>query len=76
MQPEMSVYKVTEHLVEAIKSGKYDVIVANFANPDMVGHTGILEAAVKAIEAVDECRQGCRRITVSRWSDVYMCRPW
>ncbi|CUH93251.1 2,3-bisphosphoglycerate-independent phosphoglycerate mutase [Herbinix luporum] len=55
MQPEMSVYKVTEHLVEAIKSGKYDVIVANFANPDMVGHTGILEAAVKAIEAVDEC---------------------
>lgn len=55
LKPEMSVYEVTDHLVEAIKSGKYDVIVANFANPDMVGHTGILEAAIKAIEAVDEC---------------------
>lgn len=55
LQPEMSVYKVADHLVEAIKSGKYDVIVANFANPDMVGHTGILDAAIKAIEAVDEC---------------------
>jgi len=55
LKPEMSVYEVTDRLVEAIKSGKYDVIVANFANPDMVGHTGILEAAIKAIEAVDEC---------------------
>ncbi|MDD5936501.1 MAG: 2,3-bisphosphoglycerate-independent phosphoglycerate mutase [Clostridiales bacterium] len=55
LQPEMSVYTVTERLVDAIKSGKYDVIITNFANPDMVGHTGILEAAVKAIEAVDEC---------------------
>ena len=55
MQPEMSVYKVAENLVEAIKSDKYDVIIANFANPDMVGHTGVLEATIKAIEAVDEC---------------------
>lgn len=55
LKPEMSIYEVTDKLVEAIKSGKYDVIVANFANPDMVGHTGILEAAIKAIEAVDEC---------------------
>ncbi|HHT88834.1 MAG TPA: 2,3-bisphosphoglycerate-independent phosphoglycerate mutase [Clostridiales bacterium] len=55
LQPEMSVYKVAENLVEAIKSGKYDVIICNFANPDMVGHTGVLQAAVKAIEAVDEC---------------------
>ena len=42
-------------MVEAIKSDKYDVIIVNFANPDMVGHTGIIEAAIKAIEAVDEC---------------------
>lgn len=55
LQPEMSVYKVAENLVEAIKSDKYDVIICNFANPDMVGHTGILEAAVNAVEAVDEC---------------------
>ena len=55
LQPEMSAYKVTEKMEEAILSGKYDVIVLNFANLDMVGHTGIFEAAVKAAEAVDEC---------------------
>ena len=55
LQPEMSAYKVAEGLVEAIKSDKYDVIIVNFANPDMVGHTGVEEAAVKAVEAVDEC---------------------
>ncbi len=53
LQPEMSVYGVADKLVEAIKSGKYDVIITNFANPDMVGHTGIMEAAIKAVEAVD-----------------------
>jgi len=55
MQPEMSAYEVSDNLVNAIKSDKYDVIIVNFANPDMVGHTGIMEAAVKAVEAVDEC---------------------
>ena len=55
LQPEMSAYTVAEGLVEAIKSDKYDVIIVNFANPDMVGHTGIEEAAIKAVEAVDEC---------------------
>ena len=55
MQPEMSAYEVTDKLVEAIKSGKYDMIILNFANCDMVGHTGIFDAAVKAVEAVDEC---------------------
>ncbi len=54
-KPEMSAYEVCDNLVEAIKSDKYDVIIVNFANPDMVGHTGIIEAAIKAIEAVDEC---------------------
>jgi 2,3-bisphosphoglycerate-independent phosphoglycerate mutase len=55
LQPEMSAYEVCDKLCEAIKSQKYDVIVINFANPDMVGHTGILEAAIKAVEAVDTC---------------------
>lgn len=55
LQPEMSAYEVDEKLVEAIKSGKYDVIIINFANPDMVGHTGVEAAAVKAVEAVDSC---------------------
>ena len=55
LQPEMSAYEVCDKLCEAIKSGRYDVIIINFANPDMVGHTGVEDAAVKAVEAVDEC---------------------
>ena len=55
LQPEMSAPEVTEKLVAAIKSEKYDTIILNFANPDMVGHSGILEAAMKAAEAVDTC---------------------
>lgn len=55
LQPEMSAFEVCDNLVNAIKSQKYDVIIVNFANPDMVGHTGIQEAAIKAIEAVDQC---------------------
>ncbi len=54
-KPEMSAYGVCDKLVEAIDSGNYDVIIINFANPDMVGHTGVEAAAVKAVEAVDEC---------------------
>ena len=55
LQPEMSAPEVGEKLVEAIKSDKYDVIIINFANPDMVGHTGVQAAAVQAIETVDGC---------------------
>ncbi|NMA83482.1 MAG: 2,3-bisphosphoglycerate-independent phosphoglycerate mutase [Epulopiscium sp.] len=55
LQPEMSAYGVAEHLTTAIRSKKYDLIVVNFANPDMVGHTGFLESAIKAIEVVDGC---------------------
>ena len=55
LKPQMSAYEVCDQLVNAIKSGKYDVISINFANPDMVGHTGVEEATIKAIEAVDEC---------------------
>ncbi len=55
LKPEMSAYEVCDKLCGAIRGGKYDVIIINFANPDMVGHTGIENAAIKAIEAVDEC---------------------
>ena len=55
LKPEMSAPAVCEKLLDAIRSEKYDVIVINFANPDMVGHTGVISAAVKAIETVDEC---------------------
>ncbi len=55
LQPEMSASAVCDKLVEAITSGKYDVIIINFANPDMVGHTGVEPAAIKAIETVDAC---------------------
>ena len=55
LKPEMSVYEVTDHLVDAIEKQKFDVIICNFANGDMVGHTGIMEAALKAVAAVDEC---------------------
>lgn len=55
LKPEMSAPAVCDKLVDCIKSGKYDVIITNFANPDMVGHTGVESAAIKAIEAVDVC---------------------
>ena len=55
MQPEMSAYEVCDKCVERIRSGAYDVIILNFANCDMVGHTGVLDAAVKAVETVDTC---------------------
>ena len=53
LQPEMSAYALTDKAVDAIASGKYDLIVLNYANPDMVGHTGVLPAAIKAVEVVD-----------------------
>ncbi len=55
MKPEMSAYEVADEAVKHIESGEYDVMILNFANPDMVGHTGVLEAAVKAVTAVDAC---------------------
>ena len=55
LQPEMSAYEVTDKVVEKINSQEYDVIILNFANGDMVGHTGVLPAAIKAVETVDEC---------------------
>ncbi|WP_251550093.1 2,3-bisphosphoglycerate-independent phosphoglycerate mutase [Neobacillus muris] len=55
LKPEMSVYEVTDALVKEISADKFDAIILNFANPDMVGHSGMLEPTIKAIEAVDEC---------------------
>jgi 2,3-bisphosphoglycerate-independent phosphoglycerate mutase len=60
LQPEMSAPELTEKLVEAIGSGNYDVIICNVANPDMVGHTGKMDAALKAVEAVDNCLREVR----------------
>ena len=55
LQPEMSACGVTEGLMEALNSGEYDVIIVNYANPDMVGHTGVFDAAVAAVQKVDRC---------------------
>lgn len=55
LQPEMSAYELTDQLVEAINADRFDAIILNFANPDMVGHSGMLEPTIKAIETVDEC---------------------
>lgn len=55
LKPEMSAHEVTTKVVEEIEAGRYDVIILNFANCDMVGHTGIIEAATKAVEVVDSC---------------------
>lgn len=63
LQPEMSAYQVRDRAIEEIRSGRYDVIILNFANADMVGHTGIFEAAVKAIETLDKCvPEICREV--------------
>ena len=55
LKPEMSAYEVTDELLHRLDSGNYDVVILNYANCDMVGHTGVFDAAVKAVEAVDEC---------------------
>ncbi len=55
LKPEMSAYEVTENLLQRLDEDKYDFIVLNYANPDMVGHTGVIDAAVKAVETIDEC---------------------
>jgi 2,3-bisphosphoglycerate-independent phosphoglycerate mutase len=73
LQPEMSAYAVTDKLVEAINSQKYDMIIINYANPDMVGHTGIVPAAIKAVEAVDECVGKVYEAIVATGSQMFLC---
>ena len=85
LKPEMSAYPVCEKVVKAIESDKYDVIILNFANCDMVGHTGVFEAAVKAVETVDECvgkvvdaatkKGGCVLITADHGNADQMEEP-
>ncbi len=73
LQPEMSAYQVCDKLVEAIGSGKYDVIIINFANPDMVGHTGVIPAAVKAVEAVDTCVGRAVEALLAADGQMFLC---
>ena len=73
LQPEMSAPEVCDRLVEAIHSGKYDVIIINFANPDMVGHTGVMEAAVKAVETVDTCVGRAVEALLEEDGQMFLC---
>lgn len=73
LQPEMSAFELTDGLVKAIRSTEYDFIVVNYANPDMVGHTGITEAAVKAIEAVDSCMGRVLEVLLETGSNMFLC---
>ena len=85
LKPEMSAYPVCDQAVERIRSGQYDMVVLNFANCDMVGHTGIFDAAVKAVETVDECvgrvveatlaMGGVALITADHGNADKMCEP-
>ncbi|MBP0960035.1 MAG: 2,3-bisphosphoglycerate-independent phosphoglycerate mutase, partial [Oscillospiraceae bacterium] len=85
LQPEMSAYLVADEVVNRINSDKYDVIILNYANCDMVGHTGVFDAAVKAVEAVDECvgktvdailaKGGCALITADHGNADKMYEP-
>jgi 2,3-bisphosphoglycerate-independent phosphoglycerate mutase len=72
LQPEMSAYLVTDELLRRIDSGLYDLIILNFANPDMVGHTGVMEAAVKAVEAVDACAGRIADAVLSRGGQLLL----
>ncbi|NLX03328.1 MAG: 2,3-bisphosphoglycerate-independent phosphoglycerate mutase, partial [Syntrophomonadaceae bacterium] len=83
LKPEMSAREVTAKVIEQIKKDYYDVIIMNYANPDMVGHTGILEAAVEAVKVVDQCldqvveavldKGGCVLITADHGNCEKMC---
>jgi 2,3-bisphosphoglycerate-independent phosphoglycerate mutase len=72
MQPEMSAVSVTDEVIRRIDSDVYDLIILNFANPDMVGHTGVMEAAVRAIEAVDACVGRITAAVLARGGQILM----
>ena len=72
LQPEMSAYEVTEKVLEAIDSDKYKVIILNYANTDMVGHTGVMEAAEKAVMAVDKCSKKVIDAILSKGGNVIL----
>lgn len=70
LQPEMSAYLVTDKVIEEINANKFDVIILNFANCDMVGHTGVLDAAVKAVKTVEECVEKITELILSKGGSV------
>lgn len=72
-QPEMSAIEVTDGLVKAIRSKEYDLIIVNYANPDMVGHTGIIEAAIKAVETVDACVGRVMEALLETGGQMFIC---
>ncbi len=73
LKPEMSAIDVTEELVPKIKSGKYDFVLVNFANPDMVGHTGNIEATIKAVETVDTCVEKVYNAIIEADGQMFIC---
>lgn len=73
LQPEMSASLVTENLVKSISSGEYDLIIVNYANPDMVGHTGVVDATIKAIETVDKCVGEVVKAVVENDAQMFIC---
>ncbi len=73
LQPEMSANEVTEELLPKIKSGKYDFVLVNFANPDMVGHTGNMDAAIKAVETVDTCVEKVYNAIIEVDGQMFIC---
>jgi 2,3-bisphosphoglycerate-independent phosphoglycerate mutase len=70
-KPEMSAHEVTDKLEAAILGGQYDLIVCNYANPDMVGHTGIMRAAIQAVDTIDECL-GRLRVAIEKTGGVML----
>lgn len=73
LQPEMSAKEVTENLVKSISSGEYDLIIVNYANPDMVGHTGVVDATIKAIETVDKCVGEVVDAVIENDAQMFIC---
>lgn len=73
LQPEMSAIEVTDGLVKAIRSREYDLIIVNYANTDMVGHTGIMEAAIKAVETVDSCVGRVLEAVIEQNAQMFIC---
>lgn len=71
--PEMSANEVTEKLITSIKSGEYDLIIVNYANPDMVGHTGVIDATIKAIETIDKCIGEVTAAIIEKDAQMFIC---
>lgn len=73
LKPEMSAEEVTEKLNKNIASGEYDLIIVNYANPDMVGHTGIVDATIKAIEMIDKCMGKVEATVIENGAQMFIC---